>query len=177
MYAPLEQHLVARCVGHTSFITGLGWDPWHSDLRTARFASVGEDGKLILWDLSSAALMRPKAHGHAGRHHHHNAHEGRGHQHSSSMSLPRKQSTASGMEPEDRPVYFHPSPARADVSFLQPVMIKTVSADLLSDLAFLPDTCLTLSRSGQIKLWARPGYSDSDSDGIREENMQDIDVR
>lgn len=27
-----------------------------------RFASVGEDCKLIMWDLSSAALTRPKAH-------------------------------------------------------------------------------------------------------------------
>lgn len=62
IYAPNEQQLVARCEGHSSWVTGVAWDPWRSDERTTRFASVGEDCKLILWDLSSAALMRPKSH-------------------------------------------------------------------------------------------------------------------
>lgn len=62
IYSPLEQRIVARCQGHSSWVTGVAWDPWRSDERTMRFASVGEDCKLILWDLSSAALTRPKAH-------------------------------------------------------------------------------------------------------------------
>lgn len=62
MYAPLEQRLVARCQGHSSFVTGVAWDKWRSDERTTRFLSVGEDCKLIVWDLSSAALTRPKQH-------------------------------------------------------------------------------------------------------------------
>lgn len=62
VYAPLEQRLVARCQGHSSFVTGVAWDPWRSDETTLRFGSVSEDCKLILWDLSSAALSRPKTH-------------------------------------------------------------------------------------------------------------------
>ena len=62
VWAPREGRIVARCQGHTSFVTGLAWDPWRwsSEDRTYRFASVGEDCKMILWDFSSAALNRPK---------------------------------------------------------------------------------------------------------------------
>ncbi|KAJ1026762.1 hypothetical protein NDA16_002059 [Ustilago loliicola] len=64
VWAPREGRIVTRCQGHTSFVTGLAWDPWRwsSDDKTYRFASVGEDCKMILWDLSSAALNRPKTH-------------------------------------------------------------------------------------------------------------------
>lgn len=62
VWSPFEQRIVARCEGHSSFLTGLSFDPWRCDSRTQRFASVSEDCKLILWDLSSAALQRPKGH-------------------------------------------------------------------------------------------------------------------
>ena len=62
VYAPLEQHIVAHCQGHSSWVTGVAWDASRSEERTLRIASVGEDCKLILWDLSSASLTRPKAH-------------------------------------------------------------------------------------------------------------------
>ncbi|CAH7670215.1 WD40-repeat-containing domain protein [Phakopsora pachyrhizi] len=60
VYAPLEQRVIARCQGHSSFVTGLAYDFWNSDERSSRFASVSEDGKLIFWDLSSASLNRPR---------------------------------------------------------------------------------------------------------------------
>ncbi|KAK0533088.1 hypothetical protein OC834_002363 [Tilletia horrida] len=67
IWAPREGRIIARCQGHTSFVTGVSFDPWRwrPEERSYRFASVGEDCKLIFWDFSSAALKRPKGHAHA----------------------------------------------------------------------------------------------------------------
>jgi hypothetical protein len=46
-YSPVEQRVIARCQAHGSFVTGLSFDPWFSDDRSCRFASVSEDCKLI----------------------------------------------------------------------------------------------------------------------------------
>ncbi|SCV69072.1 BQ2448_2092 [Microbotryum intermedium] len=149
IYAPLEQRLVARCQGHSSWVSGVAWDPWRSDERTMRFASVGEDCKLVLWDLSSAALTRPKSHAQ--------------HPHARRLSLSAQRLESSGHLPispkgtSDRtsPVY-HPSPRRDDVAHLQPVMVKTLSHDLFANVFFLPQYLLTVSRSGQIRQYDRP---------------------
>ncbi|KAL8283610.1 hypothetical protein RQP46_005405 [Phenoliferia psychrophenolica] len=154
IYSPSEQRLVARCQGHTSFVTGVAWDPWKSDERTSRFASVGEDCKLILWDLSSAALSRPKAH---GPHAHRRMSAG------STFSLARRRGVDSTsqlpMYPTERsgPVY-HPAP----IAMLQPLMVKCLSTDLFSSLSFLPDSLVTVSRIGQIKRWERPPNQDGE---------------
>ncbi|PLW28722.1 hypothetical protein PCANC_13511 [Puccinia coronata f. sp. avenae] len=61
-YSPVEQRVIARCQAHGSFVTGLSFDPWFSDDRSCRFASVSEDCKLIFWDLSGASLAKPRLH-------------------------------------------------------------------------------------------------------------------
>ncbi|KAE8224515.1 hypothetical protein CF319_g2605 [Tilletia indica] len=68
VWAPREGRIIARCQGHSSFVTDISFDPWRwrPEERSYRFASVGEDCKLIFWDFSSAALKRPKGHGHSG---------------------------------------------------------------------------------------------------------------
>lgn len=38
----------------------VAFDPWKCDEKVYRFASVGEDAKLILWDFSVNTLHRPK---------------------------------------------------------------------------------------------------------------------
>lgn len=53
--------LVARCQGHMSWVTGVAWDLWRCDGRNYRFGSVGEDGRLLLWDFSVGMVGRPKA--------------------------------------------------------------------------------------------------------------------
>ncbi|KAM0792236.1 hypothetical protein ACM66B_004931 [Microbotryomycetes sp. NB124-2] len=162
IYAPIEQRIVAQCHGHGSWVTGVAWDPWRSDDRTMRFASVGEDCKLILWDLSSAALTRPKAHAHHG---------------------PRRQSLTSQRDSmfhlplsstERTDPLFHPAPHRDDVAMLQPVMVKTLSLDIFSGLVFLPKHLLTLSRSGQIKMWDRPPDEEDGLLGMKSEFRSSI---
>jgi catabolite repression protein CreC len=55
-----DQELVARCVGHESWVTDVKFDPWRCDERNYRFGSVGEDCRLLLWDFSVGMLRRPK---------------------------------------------------------------------------------------------------------------------
>lgn len=45
--SPWEQRIVARCQGHSSFVSSVAFDPVRIDNRTYRFGSVGEDNRLI----------------------------------------------------------------------------------------------------------------------------------
>ncbi|GJN88567.1 hypothetical protein Rhopal_001533-T1 [Rhodotorula paludigena] len=166
VYAPLEQHIVAHCQGHCSWVTGVAWDAWRTEDRTLRFASVGEDCKLILWDLSSASLTRPKAHAHPHI---------RRHSSSSQTSLHRRSHSESGQylplgDGDDRPPSgpaFHPAPRRDDVSILQPIMVKTLSNDLLYGLHVLQDYIVLATRNGTVLQFDRP--PDSDVSGLSSE--------
>jgi WD40 repeat protein len=57
VFAPHEGRVVARCPGHSSFVSGIAFDPWKSDHRTHRFASVSEDCRLILVSVQSVEEM------------------------------------------------------------------------------------------------------------------------
>jgi len=48
IFSPWEQRVVARCQGHSSFVSSVAFDEVRCDGRTYRFGSVGEDNKLIL---------------------------------------------------------------------------------------------------------------------------------
>ena len=122
-----------------------------------RFVSIGEDCKLILWDLSSAALTRPKAHVHS----HHRRHSA-----SSQLSLHRRSTSelSSAHLPlaaseRDGPL-FHPPTRRDDVSVLQPIMVKNLSNDILSSLALLPEFIILGARGGQVSQYDRPPVGD-----------------
>lgn len=61
IWSVVESALVARCQGHQSWVSAVAFDPWRCDDRNYRFGSVGEDGRLCLWDFSVGMLHRPKA--------------------------------------------------------------------------------------------------------------------
>ena len=56
-----DSMLVARCQGHSSWVTSVAFDPWRCDERNYRIGSVGEDCRLLLWDFSVGMLHRPRA--------------------------------------------------------------------------------------------------------------------
>lgn len=60
IWSMADSALVARCQGHRSWVSALAFDPWRCDDRNYRFGSVGEDGRLCLWDFSVGMLHRPK---------------------------------------------------------------------------------------------------------------------
>ncbi|KAG8767048.1 hypothetical protein FRC12_006475 [Ceratobasidium sp. 428] len=145
--SPWEQRVVARCQGHLSFVSGVAFDPARIDSRTYRFGSVGEDNRLILWDLSSGALHRPKLHGH-----NHPSHAL-----ASTLSLALRRPTTEGAGigggEFDR---FHPAPSRMEVATIQPVVVKPIEGDLMAHVSFLPSGLMTMTRTGVIKQWVRP---------------------
>lgn len=183
VWSPFEQRIVARCEGHSSFLTGLSFDPWRCDSRTQRFASVSEDCKLILWDLSSAALQRPKGHHQHGHQvslsihrilqkdentddiqfdqivHHRRQSAGM-----STLSLSRRKTIESSSHlpstsvvERESPLWHRAAP-RGEVPGLQPVTVKQISSELLAGITFLPNMVVTISRGGTIKVFLRPDY-------------------
>jgi hypothetical protein len=141
LFSPREARVVARCQGHSAFVTSIAFDPGRGEGRGYRFASVGEDGKLILvsisslynldrlilmiqWDFSAAQLHRP-------RHHHANSSHHRIAGSTVSLSGPgaggRSQSNLplAGTGTGTNKGHYHPAPPRSEVALLQPVMVSS----------------------------------------------------
>ncbi|KAH9484123.1 putative catabolite repression protein creC [Psilocybe cubensis] len=154
IFSPWEQRVVARCQGHSSFVSSVAFDEQRCDGRTYRFGSVAEDNKLIFWDFSSGALHRPKFQ--ASHHQRMSV--------SSTISLAYKRDRSAQYLPatnspklEETPSpRFHPAPSRNEIAFVQPVLIKQLDCDLLTVIQFLPRSILTATKGGQIRLWVRP---------------------
>ncbi len=60
IFSPWEQRVIARCQGHSSFLSALAFDDLRCDGRTYRFGSVGEDNKLILVKQVSPLQLPPE---------------------------------------------------------------------------------------------------------------------
>ncbi|GLB34713.1 putative WD domain, G-beta repeat [Lyophyllum shimeji] len=153
IFSPWEQRVVARCQGHSSFVSSLAFDDLRCDGRTYRFGSVGEDNKLILWDFSSGALHRPKT---QATHHQRMSM-------SSTISLALRRERSAHHLPainspglDGRSPRYHPAPSRNEIAVVQPVLVKSIEGDILTAVSFLPRSVLTSTKSGHIKLWIRP---------------------
>ncbi|TFY82563.1 hypothetical protein EWM64_g1448 [Hericium alpestre] len=155
IYSPWEQRVIARCQGHSSFVSGVAFDDVRCDGRTYRFGSVGEDNKLILWDFSSGILHRPKYQA---------THQQRQSMASTiSLALRRREGTADRstmhLPPPgaDGPLpRYHAAPSRNEVAVVQPVIVKQHDGELLTAITFLPRALATANKSGHVKLWVRP---------------------
>ncbi|KIJ27834.1 hypothetical protein M422DRAFT_261873 [Sphaerobolus stellatus SS14] len=151
--SPWEQRIIARCQGHTSFVSAVAFDELRCDGRTYRFASVGEDNRLIFWDFSSGALHRPKL----------QAHYAQKPSLASTVSLVLRRrsetidrSTIHLPGIDGKVVRYHPAPSRNDVAILQPVVVKHVDGDILSAIKFHTTAVFTTTRTGHLKVWVRP---------------------
>ncbi|RDA91254.1 hypothetical protein CP533_0648 [Ophiocordyceps camponoti-saundersi (nom. inval.)] len=154
-----DSALVARCQGHQSWVAGLAFDPWRCDDRNYRFGSVGEDGRLCLWDFGVGMLHRPR-----------NSARQR-----SSMCLPsgmplRTDSasllgawvrSSSGLDDDyDGDGKFHKVEPRARIPMLPPVLTTVIDTHPACWLAFTEDAILTSCKSGHLRTWNRPGRSE-----------------
>ncbi|KAI8881923.1 WD40 repeat-like protein [Backusella circina FSU 941] len=141
IWAFREQRIVARCQGHSSWITDIAFDPYRCDEKIYRFASVGEDGKLILWDFSVNALHKPKTAG------------GNNRNRSTSVSS-LNNSNPNGIIANTR-VIVHPVPSKTQVAFLQPTMLKSIHGDPCSGVYFREDAIVTTDKRGKVNIWKR----------------------
>jgi catabolite repression protein CreC len=174
IFSPWEQRVIARCQGHSSFLSAVAFDDLRCDGRTYRFGSVGEDNKLILvstsqrflpirhlrdttqWDFSSGILHRPKL-----QSHHHRLSI------APSLSLAARRRTDALTAdhstlhlpppgPEGPLARYHPAPSRTEVAIVQPVLVKQLENEILTAIAFLPRWLITGTKVGHVKLWIRP---------------------
>ncbi|WVQ84387.1 hypothetical protein IAT38_006539 [Cryptococcus sp. DSM 104549] len=147
LISPREARVIARCQGHSAFVTCINFDQMKGEGRAYRFGSVGEDGKLILWDFSPAAVHRP-------RHHNPNAsvHRFPG---GSTLSLGGAGSR-SHLPLERVGGDVHPALPRSEVATLQPVLSRLIDGSILTGVYFLPSCVVTVSRAGDAKFWTKP---------------------
>jgi len=153
-----DSALVARCVGHESWVTDVKFDPWRCDERNYRFGSVGEDCRLLLWDFSVGMLGRPKP----------MSVRNRGSL-SSTVPLDRKTNHStvnrfrsnSSLAPtatdgltdvasqEEGEVVVHPVDSKASTAVLPPVMSKQVDDHPLAWVGFEESCIITSCKEGK----------------------------
>ncbi|KAI9469659.1 MAG: WD40-repeat-containing domain protein [Benjaminiella poitrasii] len=138
-----EQRIVARCQGHKSWVRGVAFDSWRCDENVYRFASVGEDARLILWDFSVNAIHKPKK-----------TSRRRGTSVSTvSSSPPPMTSLLATIQPQPT---LHPVLSKSQVAFLQPTIVKTIHGDPCIGVYFREDVIVTTDKRGRVNIWKRP---------------------
>ncbi|TQV97675.1 hypothetical protein V2A60_006589 [Cordyceps javanica] len=142
IWSMADTALVARCQGHESWVAALAFDPWRCDDRNYRFGSVGEDGRLCLWDFSAVMLHRPQT-----RHRHRGSV-------SSNVGVAERVNSYDSHEGSG---IAHAVEPRARIPMLPPVMSKVIDKHPLSWLEFTEDAIITSCKNGHIRTWNRPG--------------------
>ncbi|KAJ7074171.1 catabolite repression protein creC [Mycena amicta] len=149
IFSPWEQRVVARCQGHSSFVSAVAFDDLRCDGRTYRFGSVGEDNKLILVCSSSIALKLPSSAS--------PTHQQRVSMASTVSLAVRRDRSTLYLPTEEAPLpRYHPAPSRNEIAVVQPCLVKPVEGEILATLVFLPRAILTSTKNGYLKLWIRP---------------------
>ncbi|KAL7748329.1 hypothetical protein RI367_006289 [Sorochytrium milnesiophthora] len=149
-----ERKIVARCRGHSSWVTAVAFDKFRCDDRNYRFGSVGQDGRLIFWDLNVKGVYRART----------------------STVLRRSSIVSSfsayfgnphGQAPplKERHRHIqHPVLGANEVPMLEPIMTETISAYPLWSLVFTPEGFFVTCSSGKILMWHRPSESRNERD-------------
>ncbi|THF93951.1 hypothetical protein TEA_017641 [Camellia sinensis var. sinensis] len=119
-----------------------------------RFGSVGQDTQLLLWDLEMDEIVVPLRRAPGG---------------SPTVRVPGGSPTFSTGSQSSHwdsacPVgILQPAPSMRDVPKLSPLVTHRVHTEPLSGLIFTQESVLTICREGHIKIWMRPGFSESQS--------------
>lgn len=147
----VERRIIARCHGHSSFITGVSFDEFMSDDFHYRFGSISEDGKLCLWDFALSSLHKPSSK--AAR--------------SGALQMPETAHRPVILEPQDRSgvtevkdgTAYHKVESRLRTAILSPITVKVIDDQPPTHLIFLKDCILTGTtgkKHGRVKTWKRP---------------------
>lgn len=156
IWSAVDSALVARCQGHQSWVSSLAFDLWRCDERTYRFGSVGEDGRLCLWDFNVGMLHRPK-----------NSSRQRGSISGLSGTSPRGEIASplgtlvrsnSGLGgAADGDAISHSVEPRSRIPILPPVLSTVVDTHPLCWLDFTEEAIITSCKDGHVRTWSRPG--------------------
>lgn len=139
-----ERRLVGRGEGHHSWVTGVAFDPIISTDRAFRFGSVGDDGRLLLWELSSGTLVMPKQAVNARPGHDRAGSLSSTNPAASTTSLVRTASTVQGV------TTYHPIVPRRECPMLAPIAGGKVDNDPLCQIHFREREIVTTCREGML---------------------------
>ncbi|KAK8069376.1 catabolite repression protein-like protein creC [Apiospora phragmitis] len=163
IWCPSERSLIARCRGHQSWVTSVAFDPWRCDERNYRFGSVGEDGRLCLWDFNVGMLHRPKASSvrHRGSISSRTTNLQRAETQGTTASRMRSNSGYSGLDGADDDIQSISVPVepRSMTATIPPVLTKKADKDPLCWLEFTDESIMTSSKTGHLRTWKRPSDS------------------
>ncbi|KAL9086121.1 MAG: hypothetical protein Q9159_004356 [Coniocarpon cinnabarinum] len=166
-----ERSLIARCSGHRSWVSDVRFDRWKCDRANYRFGSVGEDGRLLLWDFSTGLVQRPRA----------------ASMRPSVVSLVRSESamasrtslirsiespklTRDSEEQSSEDNIVHPVQSRAQVATLPPIFNKVVDEHPLSAINFIEDAIIVTCSVGHIQTYDRPKGADEEGASVGDES-------
>ncbi|CAK7343014.1 unnamed protein product [Dovyalis caffra] len=149
-----DRKVVAWGEGHNSWVSGVAFDSYWSSPNSDgtgesvvyRFGSVGQDTQLLLWDLETDEIVVPLRRYPPGG--------------SPTFSTGSQSSHWDSVIPVGT---LQPAPSMRDVPKLSPVVAHRVHTEPLSGLVFTQESVLTVCREGHIKIWMRPGASESQS--------------
>ncbi|KAH6566799.1 hypothetical protein BASA50_001925 [Batrachochytrium salamandrivorans] len=132
-----QGRIVARCQGHTSWVSSVAFDPYRCTDRSYRFGSVGDDTRLCLWDFSISSLHRPRSmYG--------------------SMSRVRSQSEMDRRSYSDSPI-IHDVLPKAQVPIIESfAQRKGMHDHPICSISFREDSILTSDKTGLLRIWNRP---------------------
>lgn len=149
-----DRKVVAWGEGHNSWVSGVAFDSyWSSPTSDGteetvmyRFGSVGQDTQLLLWDLAMDEIVVPLRRVPPGG--------------SPTFSTGSQSSHWDSACPVGT---LQPAPSMRDVPKLSPLVAHRVHSEPLSGIIFTEESILTACREGHVKVWMRPGTSESQS--------------
>lgn len=147
-----DRKVIAWGEGHNSWVSGVAFDPhWSPPSSDSsgenvmyRFGSVGQDTQLLLWDFSMDEIVVPLRRCPPGG--------------SPTYSAGSQSAQWDSVVPLGT---LQPAPSMRDVPKLSPLVAHRVYSDPLSDLVFTQHSILTACREGHVKVWMRPGSSET----------------
>ncbi|KAK9837829.1 hypothetical protein WJX74_005895 [Apatococcus lobatus] len=192
IYGVLERSVVVWGQGHTSWVAAVAFDtelnqvqsqqeqarvlrtmsgnPCSGDDAVYRLGSVGQDGQLLLWDISVPSFDYQLSSSPAM--------SGASRQGPASPSRGRygsSPSSARGYGPQEFPLLdssssspgsqagISPAVARVEMTFCSPATAQRVSTEPLSDLLFTEHAVFVTDQVGAMRCWRRPPGSEAPS--------------
>ncbi|CAN6664500.1 hypothetical protein TRVA0_036S00276 [Trichomonascus vanleenenianus] len=160
-----NKHIVARCQGHSSWVRAVEFDPVVSDTtaNSYRLGSVGDDGKLLLWDFTPKSLHRPKKH-HESSDKERETAKTTLHKFVSLGETPMLLPVVSKkvyLDPKDKPAAVAAAAAANSVTALGNRASDDKNAESLCDIKFLDKIIMASGRDGRVWVWERPIYRPS----------------
>ncbi|XP_024187271.1 dystrophia myotonica WD repeat-containing protein [Rosa chinensis] len=144
-----DRKVVAWGEGHNSWVSGVAFDSYSEGIGETvmyRFGSVGQDTQLLLWDLEMDEIVVPLRRCPPGG--------------SPTYSTGSQSSHWDNALPVGT---LQPAPSMRDVPKISPLVAHRVHTEPLSGVMFTQESVLTVCREGNIKIWMRPGVSESQS--------------